>query len=155
MVKFLSPRGLTDWEFAELFGVSAKTLNAWCARYPEFNAAFEFRAEATARVARSMFHKANGYTFESEKLFFDAKKGEVVRAKTIEHVPPDTASQIFWLCNRDPENWKQRRDVNIQGQLKTVAITMDMTPQQAAEAFAATILGAEVVGLEDDDPTRD
>jgi len=46
MVKFLSPRGLTDWEFAELFGVSTKTLNTWCARYPEFNAAFEFRAEA-------------------------------------------------------------------------------------------------------------
>ena len=31
----------------------------------------------------------------------------------------------------------------------TLAITLDMTPQQAAEAFAATIRGAVVEGLED------
>ena len=142
-VKALAPRGLTDWEFAQAFGVTTTTLSHWRARYPEFAAAFELKAEADARVEQSLFHRAVGYTFKSEKLFFDAKKGEVVRAETVEHVPPDTASGIFWLCNRQPERWKQRRDVNVQGQLTTRAITMDMTPQEAAECFAATIHGLE------------
>ena len=101
-------------------------------------------------VERSLYSRAVGYSFNSEKIFCN-KDGEVTRVPIVEHVPPDTASMIYWLNNRDPENWRQRRDVNVQGKMVTAAITMDMTPQQAAEAFAATIRGAVVEGLEDVD----
>ena len=45
---------------------------------------------------------------------------------------------------------KPAQQMEIDRKETTLAITLDMTPQQAAEAFAATILGAEVVGLEDE-----
>src|SRR5208337_2759953 len=45
---------------------------------------------------------------------------------------------------------KPAQQMEIDHKETTLAITADMTPQQAAEAFAATILGAEVVGLEDE-----
>jgi hypothetical protein len=97
-----------------------------------------------------LFHKANGYTYEAEKMVLNPKTGKHAKVKITEHVPPDTASMIYWLNNRDPGNWSQRRDVNVNAKVVTAAITRDMTPQQAAEAFAATILGAEVVGLDDE-----
>ena len=45
---------------------------------------------------------------------------------------------------------KPTQQMEINNKQMTVAITAKMTPQEAAAAFAATILGAEVVGLEDE-----
>ncbi len=97
-VKALAPRGFTYWEFAQVFGVSTMTLQRWRARYPEFAAAFELRAEADARVEQSLFHRAVGYSYEAEKVVANKKTGQPAKVKIVEHVPPDPASAIFWLA---------------------------------------------------------
>lgn len=101
--------GATDADLSEFFKVSIVTIWSWQRRYPEFLNALKMGKEAAdERVERSLYHKANGYTFESEKVF--QFQGQIVRAKTREHVPPDTTAAIFWLKNRQPANWRDRSE---------------------------------------------
>ncbi len=97
--------GMTDLEVADMFGVSVVTIWSWKNRFPDFLNAFKAgKAAADDRVERSLFHRATGYTFEAEEVF--QYQGEIVRAKVRKHVPPDTASMIFWLKNRRKEEWR-------------------------------------------------
>lgn len=102
--------GATDIELADFFEVSDRTIYRWQVQFPEFCQALKAGKETSdERVERSLYHKAVGYTFDSEKVF--QFQGEIVRTKTREHVPPDTTAAIFWLKNRRPEEW---RDVSRQ-----------------------------------------
>ena len=49
-------------------------------------------------VERSLYSRAVGYSFNSEKIFCN-KDREVTRVPIVEHVPPDVTAQIFWLKN--------------------------------------------------------
>lgn len=105
----LCEHGLTDDELADFFEVSTRTIYRWQSQFPEFCQSLKVGKDpADDRVERSLYHKACGYTFESEKIF--NYQGEVVRAKTIEHVPPDTTAAIFWLKNRRKEEWRDRHE---------------------------------------------
>ena len=55
-------------------------------------------------VERSLYSRAVGYSFNSEKIC--NKDGEVTRVPIVEHVPPDVTAQIFWLKNRKPTEWR-------------------------------------------------
>jgi transcriptional regulator with XRE-family HTH domain len=102
--------GFTDKELAELFGVSERTINDWKLAHEEFSAALKTgKSQADERVERGLYHRAVGYTFESEKIF--QFQGEIVRAQTREHIPPDTTACIFWLKNRRREAWRDKQEV--------------------------------------------
>ncbi len=139
--------GATDAEIARFFNVSVPTLSSWAAIHEDFGAALQKGgAVADERVERSLYHRAVGYSYESEKILYDAQSGEVIRVPIVVHVPPDVKAQIFWLKNRDPRNWRDRREVGMEGKIVTAAaITSSMTPREAMEAFVATIRGAEIV----------
>lgn len=101
--------GATDIEIADFFEISDRTVYRWQLKYPEFCQALKAGKDAAdERVERSLYHKATGYSFESEKIF--QHQGEIIRAKTREHVPPDTTSMIFWLKNRRPEQWRDKTE---------------------------------------------
>lgn len=106
----LARSGWTDFEIAQHYDITRQTLLNWRKEEPDIQAAIdEGRTEATARVARTMYEKATGYSFKSEKIF--QYEGAIIRAETVEHVPPDTTAAIFWLKNRDPENWRDVRQI--------------------------------------------
>lgn len=103
--------GATDKELADFFEVSDRTIYRWQTQFPEFCQALKAGKEAAdERVERSLYHRATGYTFESEKVF--QFQGSIVRADTKEHVPPDTTAMIFWLKNRRPEAWRDKTEVH-------------------------------------------
>jgi hypothetical protein len=58
-----------------------------------------------ARVERSLYQRANGYSYETVKIFCD-KNGKVTRVPYVEHVAPDVTACIFWLENRKPNEWR-------------------------------------------------
>lgn len=104
--------GATDAEMADFFGVAQSTFYRWKNEYPEFSEALKTaKAEADERVERSLYHRAVGYTFDSEKVF--QFQGEIVRGKIKEHVPPDTTACIFWLKNRRSNDWRDIRQHEI------------------------------------------
>lgn len=109
--KKLCEGGATDVEVADELGISAATLYRWKARHPEFCEALKSgKAVADERVERSLYHKAVGYTFDSEKVF--QFQGQIVRAPVREYVPPDTTAAIFWLKNRRAEQWRDKTEVH-------------------------------------------
>lgn len=114
--------GATDREIAEFFGVAERTIHRWKIEHPEFGEALVTgKAPADRRVEHSLYRRATGYTFDSEKVFHH--DGKIVRVPIVEHVPPDTTAGIFWMKNRDPENWRDRRDVSVSGNLSNMSET--------------------------------
>jgi hypothetical protein len=64
------------------------------------------KAQADERVARSLYQRAVGYSFHSEKVHYDKDRAKWARTPIVEHVPPDVTACIFWLKNRDPARWR-------------------------------------------------
>jgi hypothetical protein len=114
IAKKMCEMGATDVDLAEAFSVHVRTVKRWRTQSQEFRHATRIGKDVACEVvARSLYERATGYTFDTEKVF--NYQGEIVRAETREHVPPDTASMIFWLCNQDPDNWKQISRAEITG----------------------------------------
>lgn len=103
--KELGLAGATDFEAAEHFNVQVSTINYWKQRYPEFAEALRIGKDiADGIVAATLYHKARGYTFQSEEI--KVVEGVIVRVPTKTHVPPDTTAMIFWLKNRQRDQWR-------------------------------------------------
>jgi hypothetical protein len=106
MAKHAARLGATDADLAKIFGVSDATIDNWKAQHLDFLGSLKAgKEEADDRVEQSLYQRAVGYSFNSEKIFCN-KDGEVTRVPIIEHVPPDVTAQIFWLKNRDPAHWR-------------------------------------------------
>lgn len=100
--------GATDREIADFFKVDVATIYRWKHSHPDFCDALKLGKDACDdRVAKSLYHRATGYSFDSEKIHV-TKDGDVVRVPTIEHCPPDPTSMIFWLKNRQRDKWSDR-----------------------------------------------
>lgn len=101
--------GATDKDIAAFFGVRESTLNNWKLKHPAFMEALKRgKDEVDGLVEQSLFRRAMGYSHQAEKVF--QYQGAIVRAKTVEHYAPDTTACIFWLKNRQPEKWRDRRE---------------------------------------------
>lgn len=102
--------GATDADLARFFGISRWTIYHWQAMHPEFAEALKLgKLGPDARVERSLYQRAVGYDIESEQIFYDKDTGKPVRAQTVEHIPADPASAIFWLKNRC--GWRDRKEL--------------------------------------------
>jgi len=102
--------GATDRELADFFDVAEFTINRWKLRYPDFCASIKVGKDAADdRVEASLYRKAVGYSFDSEKVFQNS--GEIVRAAVVEHVPPSDTAAIFWLKNRRRAEWRDKQEV--------------------------------------------
>lgn len=108
----LANLGATDRDVADFFNVSEATVYRWKHTSSEFCEALKVgKGSADDRVEQSLYRKAVGYSYDSEKVF--NASGTVLRAPVVEHVPPDTTAAIFWLKNRRPEEWRDRHQVEV------------------------------------------
>jgi hypothetical protein len=137
--KSLCEQGATDADLAAAFGVGTTTIKRWQSEHPEFRSATKTGKEpADERVQRSLFHRAVGYTFNSEEIRV-LRDGTVVRVPTVEHVPPDVTAAIFWLKNRRPDEWRDIKAVELTGK--------DGGPIQTEDVSALDILSGRIAGI--------
>jgi hypothetical protein len=116
----LAELGATDREAAEFFEVSERALHAWKHTQPGFADALKVGKEvADARVEQSLYRKAIGYTHDAVKIM--SYEGAVIVEPYVEHHAPDTTAAIFWLKNRKPDQWRDKREVEHSGEIETVA----------------------------------
>lgn len=129
--KALSKLGATEFELAQFFEVATSTITLWMQQHSKFSAAIKLgKAPSDRRTERSLFHRANGYSFESEEIFLvdhteetpnvDPKlpativrTKKVIRVPIVKHVPPDPTSIIFWLKNRRKNRWRDFKATEI------------------------------------------
>lgn len=104
--------GATDIELADFFEVDVATIYRWKHAHPDFCEALKVGKDALDnRVERSLYHRAVGYSFESEKIFHF--QGQITRAPCVEHVPPDTGAAMSWLKNRRGDTWREKSEIDV------------------------------------------
>lgn len=102
--------GATDEQLAEAFDVALATIANWKKTEPDFlDALKRGKGQADAAVVRALYRRAVGFRRKSEKIFFDPKRGQVVRIECTEYFPPDTTAGIYWLKNRQPDKWRENQ----------------------------------------------
>ncbi len=118
--------GATDKEMAGFFDVTEQTLNNWKKKHPEFFESLKKgKAEADGMVVKSLFKRALGYEAPEDKIFNDSGRPMVV--PTIKHHPPDTTAAIFWLKNRRPDDWRDKREIENSGSMDFVVTDEPMS----------------------------
>lgn len=109
--------GLTQEQIAANLGIAAGTLYEWKKMYPEFGAILKISADVADRhVENALYQRALGFSHPEEKIFL-GKDDRPVVVPTTRHYPPDATSMIFWLKNRQPHLWRDRREVQVTGQV--------------------------------------
>lgn len=110
-----SREGFTYEQIAEKIGISVPTFYNWKKRYSEFAAAIKRGREVIdSEVEESLIKSALGYRSVEEKTEY-SPTGEVLKITRIEKdIPPNVTALIFWLKNRLPEKWRDRRDTDIE-----------------------------------------
>jgi transposase-like protein len=107
--------GLTDEQISHNIGINPSTLYEWQKKYPKIAEALKKGKEVIDRqVENALLKRALGYEYEEVKQIIEKdEKGKDRKRieKTIKHVIPDTTAQIFWLKNRKPHEWRDRREI--------------------------------------------
>lgn len=104
--------GASDADLAEAFGVSTVTIWRWQTEHQEFCNALKIeKGEYDERVKRSLAQRAIGYSYDAVKIFHPAGADAPVYAPYREHVPPDPGAAKIWLCNRQPDEWRDRKEL--------------------------------------------
>lgn len=99
--------GLTDEQIAKNIGINRDTLYRWKKAYPDFSDALKRGKEVVDRqVENALLKRALGYTYD-EVTFEGGLEVKRVRKQVV----PDTTAQIFWLKNRKPEEWRDKREI--------------------------------------------
>ena len=104
--------GLTDEQIAHNMGITTSTLYDWKNKYTDISESLKRGKEVIdVIVENALLKRALGYEYEevSEKYEYGMLTERKVTKK---EVVPDTTAQIFWLKNRNPEAWRDKREVD-------------------------------------------
>lgn len=109
--------GLTNRELCLAFGIDEQTLYNWQAQHPEFKEAiYTGREGADAHIAKSLYHRAKGYTHK--EVVFHVVNNELIKTEVDKHYPPDTTACRIWLKNRTKRNdfvWSDSFQAEVSG----------------------------------------
>ncbi len=143
--------GLTDEQIACNMGISRSTLNDWKSKYSDISDTLKINKEIVdTQVENALLKRALGYSFTEttkERKLNDAT-GEyemVTTKKVVKEVTPDTTAQIFWLKNRKPEEWRDKKDVAVEGNINSIVSSMS---DEALDERIASLKGK--LGIHDE-----
>lgn len=124
--------GLTDEQIAGNLGISKDTFYKYKKQYPDFSESLKRGKEIIDyEVENALLKKALGYEYiETTKEL----KGDklIITKEVTKQVIPDTTAQIYWLNNRKPKQWKNRRSEEESNSIQSLADTI----QKAYESKA-------------------
>jgi hypothetical protein len=118
-------RGFTDNQIVTILksfsGVGCeKTINTWKLKNAKFLQSLkDWKSAADLKVEKSLYERACGFEHPEEKVQLD-RDGKWQRTMVTKKYAPDTTAIIFWLKNRKPEEWRDRAELELTGQGKSI-----------------------------------
>lgn len=116
--------GLTDADIAHNMGINVSTLYEWKNKYSELAEALKTSKEVADRIIENaLFERAKGIRrtvkkpIKVKQVAYSPEGKKILEREVIEmvdeeiYIPPDTTAAIFWLKNRRPEQWRDKRQV--------------------------------------------
>jgi DNA-binding XRE family transcriptional regulator len=88
--------GLTNEQIAHNMGISRQTLNEWSKKFPSISDTLKVNKDVVDRQVENA-------------LFNNAIEGNVT-------------AQIFWLKNRKPDVWRDKRETKIEGNINDLSL---------------------------------
>lgn len=105
--------GLTYEQIAKNIGITDRTLYAWMKEYSPISQTLKKGREVVdIEVENALLKRALGYTYR--EVTYEEDNGELKKKKVVvKEVVPDTTAQIFWLKNRKPEDWRDKKNIEV------------------------------------------
>lgn len=103
---------------------SSKKANQWLSWFQKQKFYTKEKAE--------LIHKWINFSLSIKQLFEeDDKEAEMVVSKEVtKHVAGDTTAQIFWLKNRKPKEWRDKRETELSGNVGVSNPYADLTTEE-------------------------
>lgn len=114
IIKMSVADGAIDKDVIKFLGISKSTFYKFKAEHKEFSDALKASKEIADRIIESaLFKSAKGYKRINKKKIYN-EFGEVVQViEDVEEVKPNVTAIIYWLNNRKPDEWRNRRNENL------------------------------------------
>lgn len=119
--------GLTEEQIAKNMGIGYSTLQTWKNKFQDIQDSLKKGKEVIDReVENALLKRALGYRYDEItrelKEVVNPETGEkeeiMVETKRVtKEVQPDVTAQIFWLKNRKPDVWRDKRETELSGGL--------------------------------------
>lgn len=115
LVRKYATAGLTDQQIAELLGIAVSTLNEY-KKNDDFSESLKAgKAHSNGKVVDALYQRALGYSHPETKVF--CYEGCTITEEVTRHHPPDVTACIFWLKNRQRDEWRDKVDHEHSGTL--------------------------------------
>lgn len=108
--------GLSDEQLAEKMGVGTSTFYRWKKEHREiWEALKEGKDVADRHVENALYKRACGFEYVEVTTERDEINGKMITKRVTKFYPPDPTSMIFWLKNRKPDEWRDKRETEVTG----------------------------------------
>lgn len=115
--------GLSNEQIAYNMNVGIRTLYKWQKQNMQFKQALKVGKDTADRqVENALFKSALGYEYKEEVVTNDGRVVTVTK-----HQKANTTAQIFWLKNRKPEQWRDKREFTHDGEINNQINLQNMT----------------------------
>ena len=141
-IKMLYIDGWTDQKVADFLGISVPAIKKW-KKVNEFSIPLkDWKTVADLKVEKCLYKRAQGFKYKevtTEYIEIGESKTPAKKTKVVtKQLPPDPTSMIFWLKNRQPDKWRDKKDVEV----------IELTPEEKRAKLARI---KAIIGSDDSD----
>lgn len=111
--------GLTDIEICKKLGVGKTAYHRYQKEHKNFRDSIERgKIPVNVRVEKALLKRALGYPVVERTTEYIKPKGKgrpvkVSMKKVEKGLAPDVTAQKFFLANRDPERWREKKELEV------------------------------------------
>jgi len=150
--------GLTNEQMCEKLGIHPASWYEYANKYPIFSELITWGKSVTnTRVENSLLKAAMGYEYQEIKTVVEEDKNGKKRTrieKVMRHMPPNPTAMVFWLKNRAPNEWNDRREIIIDtkaAELERKQLFLEMIDADIEEAEYEQLEESTEDGFEESD----
>lgn len=133
-VETLAAMGMTMDEMAAFWDVARSTVFRWAKLNKDFSDHIKHgRERAELNVEKSLYKRAVGFEY-TEKEYTVVAGVTTLTKKKVKTVAPDVGAIAFFLKNKRPDKWRDRKDLEVSGpERKPLALIMTTEPSNGGD----------------------